>query len=51
MESRKTVLMNLSAGQQGRHRYRDRFMDEAGWVGRRGWDVRREKHGNIHYHM
>ena len=30
MESRMTVLMNLSAGQQGRHRLKNRLVDTVG---------------------
>ena len=41
MESRKTVLMNLFAGQQWRHRQREQTYGH-GWAGRRGLDVRGE---------
>ena len=46
MESRKTVLMNLSAGQQGKQRHREQTCGRS-W-GRRGWDESREQHGNIY---
>lgn len=45
MESRKTVLMNLSAGQQWRQRYKKACGHNAG---RREWDKWREQHGNIY---
>ena len=40
MESRKMVLMNLFAGQQWKHRYREQASGYRG--GRRGWDELRE---------
>ena len=40
MESRKTVLMNLPAGQQWRHRHREQIYGHGG--GRKGWDELRE---------
>ena len=46
MESRKTILMNQSAGQQRRHRHREQTYGHSG--GRRGWDESREQHGNIY---
>ena len=46
MESRKMVLMNLSAGQQGRCRHREQTCGHS--VGRRGWDEWREELGNIY---
>ena len=46
MESRKTVLMNLFAGQQWRRRHREQICEHR--VGRRGWDKWREQHGNIY---
>ena len=44
MESRKTVLMNLLAGQHWRYRHRERIL----WMqrGRRGWEELREYHWN-----
>ena len=36
MESRKIILMNLSAGQKYRLRHRERTCGHSG--GRRGWD-------------
>ena len=36
MESRQMVLMNLSAGQEERHRHREWACGRSG--GRRGWD-------------
>ena len=44
--SRRMVLMNLSAGQQRRHRHRKQTCGHSG--GRRGRDELREQHGNIH---
>ena len=49
MEFTKTVLMNLSTGQQGRQRHREQTCG-CSW-GRRGWDESREQHGNIYHHM
>ena len=40
MESRKMVLMNLSAGQQRRHRHKEEPFGHSG--GRRGWDDLRD---------
>ena len=40
IESRKTVLMNLSAGQEQRHRYKEQICGHS--EGRRGWDELRE---------
>ena len=40
MESRKTVLMNLSAKQQWRHRHREQTCGHSG--GWREWDKLRE---------
>ena len=50
MDSRKTELMNLSAGQQGRHRYRkEKCGHRCGeGRGRGGGDELREQYGNIH---
>ena len=45
MESRTTVLVNLSAGQQWKRRHREQTCGHSG--GRRGWDEWREQHGNI----
>ena len=45
MESRKTILMNPFVGQQWRCRHRKQI-DGAG--GKRGWDVWREQHANMH---
>ena len=42
MESRKMVLMNLSAGQQWRCRHRKQTAEHM--RGRRGWDELREEH-------
>ena len=36
MESRKTVLMNVSAGQQRRHRYREQTYAQGGGKGGEG---------------
>ena len=36
MESGKTVLMNLSAGQQWRHRHRESTFGHGGWWGEEG---------------
>ena len=36
MESRKLVVMNLSPGQEKRHRWRERTCEHRD--GRRGWD-------------
>ena len=46
MESRKLVLMNLSAGQQWRRRHREQTCGHSG--GRRGRRKWREQHGNIY---
>ena len=43
MESRKTVLMNLSAGRQ----WRDSEQTCGHGVGGAGWQGSREKHGSI----
>ena len=40
MESRKTIFMNLSAGQQWRHIHREQTCGHSG--GRRGYDELRE---------
>ena len=43
MESRKMVLMELFAGKQWRHRYREQTYGVGGvGEGRRGWDVWKE---------
>ena len=44
MESRKMVGMNLTAGQQWRHRHREQTCGHS--KGRRGWDRLREQRGN-----
>ena len=49
MESRKMVLMNLLAGQQGRHRNREETCGHSG--ARRGWDEWRRAWKDIHDHM
>ena len=41
------VMMNLFSGKQGRHRHREQTYGYGG-RGRRGWDERREYHGNIY---
>ena len=46
MESRKMVLMNLSAGQQWKRRHREQTCGHS--RGRRGWDELREQRGNIY---
>ena len=46
MESRKTVMMNLLAGQQWKGKYREQTCGHSG--GRRRGDALREYHGNIH---
>ena len=51
MEPRKMVLIKLFAGQQWKHRHREQTYGHGGGGGRRGWDIRREYHGNIYYHM
>ena len=45
MESRKPVLVNLSAGQQWRHRHGERLLDRGSGEERRGWGGRREYTG------
>ena len=40
MKSRKTVLMNLRAGQEQRHRHREQTYGHS--RGRSGWDELRE---------
>ena len=45
MESRKTVLMNLCAGQQWRCRHREQTCVNS--EGSRGLDKWREEHGNV----
>ena len=47
MEPRKMVLMNLFAGQQ----WREQTFGPGGKGGGRGWDIRRESHGNLHDHV
>ena len=42
MESRKTVLMNVSTGQQWRYRHREKTCVHK--EGRRGWDELRKWH-------
>ena len=51
MESRKTALMILFAGQQWRCRHREQTYGHGVQGGRRGWDVQRQQHGNFRYHM
>ena len=46
MKSRKMVLMNLFAGQQWKHKYREQTCGHG--VGGTGWEELREKHGNIY---
>ena len=46
MESRKTVLMILHAGQQRRHRCKGQTFGLSGR--KRGWDDLREQHCNIY---
>ena len=48
MESRKMVLMNLSAGQQWRCRHTEQTCEHGSAGGRRRWDEWREQHRNIH---
>ena len=45
MESRKMVLMNIFAGWQWRHRWREQSCEYS--EGRRGWGELREYHRNI----
>ena len=41
--------MSLSDGQQWRYRHREQTCRYVGgWGGRRGWDVYRQKHGNVY---
>ena len=47
MESRKTVLMSLPAGQQRSRGHRDQAVD-TGWGRRRAWGERREQHRSVH---
>ena len=42
MDSRKTVLMKLFAGQQWRHRRKEQTYSHGGWGGRRRWDTWRK---------
>ena len=46
VQSRKMVLMNLSARQQWRLRNGEQTCEHS--EGRRGWDELREQHGNIY---
>ena len=46
IESSKMVLMDLFAGQQGRHRHREQTCGHSG--GRRGWHGLREQYRNIY---
>ena len=50
MESRKTVLMNLFAEQQWRHRQRAQTVDMGGQGGG-GWMYGEGNRKHIHYHM
>ena len=45
------VVINLFAEQQWRGRHKEQTYGHRVIGGRRGWDERREQHGNIHYHM
>ena len=47
MDSIKMILMNLSAGQQQRHRHREKTVDMGRW-GKETVDKWREQCGNMH---
>ena len=47
MESRKMIVMNLSAGQRWRRRHREQTFGHS--AGRRGWDELREEYEMAFY--